>query len=534
MSERIQTWATRSAFLFAAIGSAVGLGNLWRFPYVAYENGGGAFFIPYLIALITTGIPLLMLEFHIGKESGKAAPAGIAWLSSKFESVGWLAALVVTIIGFYYSAVLAWSIQFLLKSFSVGWAGGEQDFFFNNILQISSGPGEIGGIVWPLLLGVIVVWSIVYFSLFRGVSLLGKIVKWTVWVPITLLVILTIRGVTLDGAMDGLAFYLTPDWAVLTQAKVWLAAYSQIFFSLSIAFGIMIVYARHLPKDSDVVNSARIVGFANSGVSFLAGLAVFSTLGFLAAQSGQAVADVATSGPGLVFVTYPAALAQLPGAVFFSVIFFIALLTLGIDSLYSIVESLKGALIDKGMSEKGSTLLMCVMGFFGSLLFVTNSGLYWLDIVDHWIVNYGGAAVGLLECVLVGWFIDTNLFRENMNIHSEAKAGKLWEFFIKFLTPAILAITIGQSLINEFSAPYEGYPQWALNLGGWLLTGIIFALSILLMKNKIKWKILAWFAFLVVLALLSLNGFGALALGIFGGTVIYGGLWMALGKAKMV
>jgi len=534
MSTKIQTWATRGAFLFAAIGSAVGLGNLWRFPYVAYENGGGAFFIPYLIALVTTGIPLLMLEFGLGRESGKASPGALAWLNKKFEGIGWFAALVITIVGFYYSAVLAWSLQFLVESFSLSWAGVEKEFFFNNILHISSGVGQIGGIVWPLFIAVAVIWGIVYFSLFHGVRLLGKIVKWTVWIPILLLIILTIRGVTLDGAMEGLKFYLTPNWSVLTQAKVWLAAYSQIFFSLSIAFGIMIVYARHLPKKTDIVNSARIVGFANSGVSFLAGFAVFSTLGFLAAQSGQEVADVAASGPGLVFITYPAALAQLPGATFFAAIFFITLLTLGIDSLYSIVESMKGALIDKGMGEKSSTLLMTIMGFAGSLLFVTNSGLYWLDIVDHWMVNYGGAFVGLLECLAVGWFIDTKVFRNSMNRNSEAKAGRLWEFFIKYLTPAVLVVTIGQSLVNEFSAPYEGYPQWALNLGGWAITGALFALSLLLMKDKIRWQLLGWFALLVAIAALAVTGYGTIALGVLGGGIIYGGLWKALGKAKFV
>ncbi len=531
---KITTWATHSAFLLAAIGAAVGIGNLWRFPYIMGENGGGAFFIPYLVALFTFGIPLLMAEFQMGRGSGLAAPGAFAWLKEKFEAFGWLAVLVTTVVGFYYAAVLSWAIQFLIAAFQVRWAGNESDFFYSDVLQLSGGAGEVTHLVWPLVIGVAILWTIAYFSLFKGVRLLGKIVKWTVWVPIGLLIVLAIRGLTLPGAAEGIAYYLTPNWEVLRDPQVWLAAYTQVLFSIGIGFGVMIVYSRHLTKRSDIVNNARIIGFANSAVSFLAGFAVFSTLGFLALQNSQTVAEVAASGPGLVFVAYPAALAQLPGAALFSVIFFITLLTLGIDSLYSIIETMKGALIDKGVDGKRATLILVIAGFLGSLFFVTDGGLYWLDIVDHWLINYGASLIALMECILIGWAVDIGNFRASMNEHSEAKAGKWWEICIKYISPAVLAVLIGQSLMGELVAPYGDYPQWALNLGGWSLTGLIFLAAIVLTKSKVRWELLSWYAFFVIVAGIAFQGYPAVAMGIFGGGLIFGGLWRALRTAKLV
>ena len=298
-------WSSRKVFLLASIGSAVGLGNVWRFSYVCYQNGGGAFLIPYFVALFTAGIPLMILEYAIGQMMNGAAPVSFARIKQRYEWIGWWSLLIGFVVMTYYTVIMSWCFSYLLYSLKLSWGNSAQDFFFNNFLALSSGHGNLGGIRWPILGGLIIVWLSIFFCIIKGAKSVGKVVLITVPLPVICLVILVIRGITLPGAMEGLKFYLTPDFKMLLKPDVWLAAYSQIFFSLSLGFGVLIAYASYLPKKSDVVNNAFITGLADAGISFFAGFAVFSTLGYLACATGVGVEDVVTAGPGLAFVTYP-------------------------------------------------------------------------------------------------------------------------------------------------------------------------------------------------------------------------------------
>ncbi len=343
-----EQWIGRPQFLLAAIGSAVGLGNIWRFPYVAYANGGGAFLIPYFVALITAGIPLMMLEYALGVRMQAGPPVAFSKIKKGLEWVGWWSILAAFVIITYYAVVMAWCWNYLYHSFTLAWGDNAGGFFITEVLQRSGGPGELGGIVPGVLIGLVITWAIVYWIIYKGIGRVGKVVMATVPIPIILIAILVVRGITLPGAAEGLNFYLAPDFSRLTDPQVWLAAYGQIFFSLSLAMGIMIVYASYLPKKSDVTNNALITSFANCGTSFFAGFAIFSTLGYLAHATGVDVSEVAGAGPGLAFITIPTAISKLPvAASFFGAIFFLTLLTLAVDSLFSLVEADVTAAMDK-------------------------------------------------------------------------------------------------------------------------------------------------------------------------------------------
>jgi len=357
-----ERWPSRAAFIFAAIGSAAGLGNIWRFPYLTYKYGGGAFLIPYLIALFVTGIPLLILEFALGQKIQKGAVDAFAAIRRKFSVIGWWAILGSFIIAFYYSVILAWSLKYLIASFGTKW-GTDTNAFFASALNLSSSVGEIGGLNWGLVVALAVVWILIYLSVFKGVKSVSKVVMITMPLPIILLIILTIRAVTLPGSAVGLLYYIKPDLRALLDAEVWVAAFSQVFFTLSVAMGIMIAYASYQKKKADVTKNAIITALSNSGISILAGFTVFGTLGYMATQQGVAVPDVVSSGVGLAFIVFPKAISLMPLASVFAVLFFLTLISLGIDSAFSLVEASGTVITDKFKKVKRSivSLVICIV-----------------------------------------------------------------------------------------------------------------------------------------------------------------------------
>jgi NSS family neurotransmitter:Na+ symporter len=472
----------------AAIGSAVGLGNVWRFPYICYENGGGAFLIPYFVALFTAGIPLMILELSVGHWARSSPPEAFKKIGKKWEWAGWWTVLVPFMVASYYVVVMAWCFSYMIYSFDLRWGINAEQFFLKSYLGVTNSPAVLGGLRIPVLLGLIVVWFFVFLILYKGVKRIGKVVALTVPLPTVLLIILTVRGLTLPGAMEGISYYLTPDFSQLLNANVWLAAYAQIFFTLSLAQGIMITYASFLKKKSDITNNAFIISLANCGTSFLAGFTVFSVIGYLAMSQGIGIENLGIAGPYLTFVTYPTAISLLPfAAAFFGIIFYIALLTFGIDSAFSMIEPISSGLHDKWkISKAKATGIMCTLGFFTSLIFATEGGLHWLDLMDHFIANFGLVMIGLVECIILGWMYKIYKLREHANKTSEILIGKWWDLLIKIVIPIILITLLVMSIIGNITEPYEGYPWWIIVLGGILPLVVIFLLSSVLMKIKAR------------------------------------------------
>jgi NSS family neurotransmitter:Na+ symporter len=478
-------WDTRFAFIMAAIGSAVGLGNVWRFPYVCYESGGGAFLIPYFVALFTAGIPLMILEFSVGHWARSSPPEAFKKIGKKWEWTGWWAVLVPFVIALYYVVVMAWCFSYMIYSIDLRW-GKNAEIFFKNFLGDTGSPAILGNISLPVFLGLIVVWLCVFLILYKGVHRIGKIVAITVPLPTILLILLTIRGLTLPGAIEGISYYLTPNFSRLLDVNVWLAAYAQVFFSLGVAQGIMITYASFLKKKSDITNNAFIISLADAGTSFLAGFTVFSVVGYLATSQGVGVTELGIGGPTLTFITYPTAISLLPfAAAFFGMVFYIALLTFGIDSAFSMVEPIvSGIHVKWNLSKTKATGIMCIIGFLISLIFATGGGLHWLDIMDHFIASFGLVLIGLIECLILGWMYKLSKLRDHANETSELYLGKWWEYLIKFVVPSALFMLLAAAVINNIMDPYLGYPWWIIVIGGFAPCLSIILLSFVFMKIK--------------------------------------------------
>ncbi len=467
-----ESWGTRGGFILAAIGSAVGLGNLWGFPYKLYSYGGGAFLIPYIIALFLIGVPIMILEFSLGHYTQRAAPDAFKRGHKRFEMVGWWTILLTFIIITYYPVILAYCFSFLGYSivgiFNGGelpWAGigiegvEKANLFFNDTyLGKTEGP-SLGAIRGNIVLPLLVTWVAMYLCIFKGVRLVGKIVWLTVPLPWLMLLILTIRGLTLEGSMQGLAYYLDPDWSELAKPVTWRYAFGQVFFSLTLAFGVMITYASFLHRKSDLNNNAAIISIADFATSFIAGLAVFATLGgmaFVTQQTGNPVPvqDVAESGPSLAFVAFPYALAQLPYSAWFSFIFFFALVTLGIDSAFSMTESILASIVDKTGWRRSIVLpVISVIGFLLGLVFITEGGFNWLGTIDGFVNGTLGVAfLGLLECIVIGWFWRVEILRRHANSRSDWKLGKWFDYLIRLVIPVVLGTLFFWEIFDDIEA----------------------------------------------------------------------------------
>ena len=488
MAQREQ-WGSRFGFIMAAVGSAVGLGNIWRFPYMAADNGGGIFFLCYLFALLTAGIPIMILEFGIGHKFRGGAPLTFFRINPKWEWLGWWQVLVCFFISVYYVVVIAWAMSYVMFSFNTAWGDAPKDFFFGSFLQLTGGPFELGGINTQILLPLAIAWAIAFTAIYTGVKAgIERVAKILIPVLFFMVVLIAIRGVTLPGAAAGLNFLFEPDFSRIWDYKVWTAAYGQIFFDLSICFAIMITYSSYLPKKSDVTTNAFTTCLTNCSFSLLAGMAVFSILGHMAFTQGVAVQEVAGAGVGLAFITFPAAISTLGSAApIFGVLFFLALTFAGITSLISINEAAIASIMDKfNLERKRATVYYTGTAAVCSILFATGAGLYILVIVDFFVNNFGIVFGGLLQVLLIGWLFNLQSIKDHVNSISDFKVGNWWIFAIKVVTPLVAGYTGIMTLINTIQKPYEGYPLDALFWMGWFVLLIVVVGGFLM--ASVKWR----------------------------------------------
>ncbi|MCK0118453.1 sodium-dependent transporter [Isoptericola sp. S6320L] len=477
-------------FILSAIGSAVGLGNIWRFPGVAYENGGGAFMVPYLVALLTAGIPILFLDYALGHRFRGGAPQAFRRVKGWLESLGWFQVMICVLIAVYYAAVVAWAASFFVYSFGLDWGDDPEGFFFGEHLQLPKGAGVdtvltfdfVAAVLIPLVLVWLVVIAVLAAGVVKGVQRAN-----VVFIPLLIVAFaaLVVRALTLDGAVDGLNLLFTPDWGALGDPDVWIAAYGQIFFSLSVAFGIMITYASYRRRRSNMTGPGLVVAFSNSGFELLAGLGVFAAIGFLAAESGTAVADLSIAGVGLAFVTFPAIVSEMPAGAFFGALFFGSLVMAGFTSLVSILQVVSAALQEKfALSRNAATIgLGVVLGTVSVFGFSTTTGLVLLDTVDAFVNNIGIVASAIFMCVFVIWLYRKGPeLRYHLNAVSTMPVGRWWYVCVGAIVPVMLIVMLAQYIVTRINEPYEGYDTTYLLYAGWgsvallLLGAIVFTL----------------------------------------------------------
>jgi len=481
-----ETWGSRVGFILAAVGSAIGLGNIWRFPYMAFENGGGAFLIPYFFALVTAGIPILILEFSLGHKMKGSAPLTFAKLKRGWEWLGWWQTLISFVIAVYYVVIIGWAISYIGYSFTMAWGDDTVAFFAGDFLGLTDGPFQLGGFRGVILITTIAAWLISFVVLFAGVKAgIEKANKIFMPLLIVILLIILIRGVTLPGAALGLELLFKPDFSKILDGRVWVAAYGQIFFSLSIAFAIMITYSSYLPKKSDIVNNAFMTGLLNCGFSILSGIAIFSILGYMMQQAGGELPEN-LSGVFLAFATIPQAINELPTMqVLIGFLFFLSLTFAGLSSFISINEVVVSSFGEKlNIPRKKMVVIYTIVAGLVSLIFTTGGGLFVLDIVDRFVNSFGVAMSGLVEVIIIAWLFKLTVLRDHFEPISDFNVGKWWEFTVKIVTPVVLGITAIQNLWQEFTTPYGGYEVGALIAYGWSMAIGIIIIGIILSKSK--------------------------------------------------
>lgn len=487
-----ENWNSQTAFLIAAIGSAIGLGNIWRFPGVAYTNGGGAFLIPYVVALLLIGLPVLFLDYAIGHKFRGSPPLALRRITPKGELLGWFQVGVCFVIFTYYAVVLAWAARYTFYSLNLAWGDNSLDFFLTNFLQVTQAPeGFSFTPVLAVTIPLVLVWVLALFITARGLSH-GIEAANKVFLPLLVILFmsLVVRALFLPGAVQGLNEFFTPEWSALGNFDVWIAAMAQIFYSLSVAFGIMITYASYLPKRANLTGAGLVAGFANSSFEILAGIGVFSALGFMAFNQGVAVGELeGLTGPILSFVTFPQIISMMPGGAIFGVLFFSSLVLAGFSSLLSLLQVVSGGLQDKfGYSPKNAALIMGVPAMIISVVvFGTQSGLNALDVVDSFINNLGvvGSAVALtLLAALAGKRLP--FLRKHLNSVSSIRTPRSWNFLVGVLAPVALGFMLVSAIVSYLQNGYGGFAASYLAILGWGSVG--FAIAFAIVMTLLPWK----------------------------------------------
>lgn len=492
-----EKWSSRTSFILASIGSAVGLGNAWRFPGLAAKYGGGAFLFVYLAAMLIIGIPLLMMEIAVARYTRQGAPGSMRAMNKKMEGVGWLAVSNGIGISIYYAAVFAWVILMFFLSFKFAGMTGDTEAASSLWATTIKTTGTTEGwttISWPVLGCLVLAWALAYLCIRNGTTSVGKVVKFTVSLPVICLLIMAVRGIMLPGALTGLAKLFIPDWSALADSNLWVDAIGQVFYSLSTAMAIMFAYGSFLDKDSNIVIDTIIIAFSDLFISVLAGIVMFTTMAGVGMLDSMSASGIATA-----FIIYPQAIVQISGSsifnMIFAFIFYFCLITLAIDSLFSIIEGTSTALSDKfKLDKKKTTLTIVIIESIFSLIYVTGAGLAVLDIVDYFINSYTLLITGILEMIVAGWFFKTAKILEELNRDTKGFKMPAWWFLpsIKIISPVVLAGLFIWNLVNLIKSggiygAADGYSLKSNIIFGWAIVVLILC-SGLIIKLIVKIK----------------------------------------------
>lgn len=532
-----ETWDTKLDFLLSVIGFAVDLANVWRFPYLCYRNGGGAFLIPYVLMLSVAGIPLFYMELALGQYNKTGAITCWGRLCPLFKGIGWAVVLIAFYTDFFYNVVIAWSIHFLFSSFTseLPWAtcghewnteycyegkpsvasgnGSEsnstlegttlsnlvytlvtdvnstnstnvteearkispaEEYFNNRFLQLDKSGGifDVGSINWEIALCLLAVYLICYFSLWKGIKMSGKVVWFTALFPYVVLAILMVRGATLEGAGKGVEYYLTPNFTRLASSSVWVDAATQVFFSLGPGFGVLLAFASYNQINNNVYRDALITSSINCMTSFVSGFVIFMILGHMAETANLPIDKVATEGPGLVFVVYPAAIATLPAAPFWSIIFFLMLLTLGLDSSFGGSEAIITAISDEfPVLRKHRELFvgaLFALYMIVGLAFCTQGGAYVVSLMDRYAAGYSILFAVFFESLVLSWAYGVERFSNDIRTMLGHPAGIYWKICWKFVAPLFILWIMIFGLVQYTPHSYDAYVYpWEANFIGW-------------------------------------------------------------------
>ncbi|XP_067930478.1 creatine transporter-like [Watersipora subatra] len=522
-----ETWSHSAEFVLSCVGFAVGLGNIWRFPYLCYKNGGGVFLIPYLIFLVVGGVPVFFLEIAVGQFM---RISGIkTWnFMPVMKGIGLATTVILALLNCYYIIILAWNGFYLADTLaSIGgplpwdscnnswntetckteWfvevcsydnASSSEDgslngtvceqvsnkgsdsvteYWNHRILQTSESIEEPGGVVWQLALSLFVTWVVVYFCIWKGVKWTGKVVYFTATFPYLVITILLVRGLTLEGAGSGLIYYLKPDITRLSDINVWVDAGTQIFYSYAVAIGALTALGSYNKFNNNCHRQVLILAGVNSGTSLYAGMAIFSVLGYMAQEQGVHISNVTDKGAGLAFIAYPKATSTMPFAPhLWAVLFFIMIVFVGLDSQFVSVEAFVTIIADafpkylrKPWRRELFAAGYCFLTFIIGLSMVTNGGIYVFELFNY----YSASGMSLLwvsffECAAVAWLYGSKKFYGNLEAMMGFKLLPWFRICWLVLSPLASALLFVMMWVEFEPLKYADkytYPAWAQAIG---------------------------------------------------------------------
>jgi len=546
------SWDNQCDFFLSCLGYAVGLGNVWRFPYLCYEHGGVTFLIAYLTMLLVSGLPLFFLELSLGQWAGKGPLKVFGRMAPIAKGLGYGMLMISFLVVIYYNLIIAWTLYYTFAGFTseLPWtycgngsltsqncfqrdqardcanASNYQETFWNkqctpvsevcqffnmtisaseedlleslnmteptcnngthdinlNKVYRRISPSEdyykrtmlgleddtswsnMGGLKWDLVGCLAAAWFIVCLCLIKGVQSSGKVVYFTALFPYFVLFILLIRGATLEGAYEGILFYVNPTekkMEGLKDVKVWAAAATQIFYSLGPSFGGLITLASYNKFTNNCHRDAILIAFSNCATSIFAGFVIFSIVGFMANQAGVSVEDAIASGTGLAFIAYPEAVTQMPFPPIWAFLFFTMLITLGLDSQFTMVETITTAIMDqwpKTRAHKGKVVIgACVAGFLLGLTCTSRGGLFMFSLIDWYASSWGLLICAITEVLLVMYLYGWRNFMDNieeMGIRIPLVLKGYWLLMWMVVTPIVLILVFVMTFV-QYSPAYS-------------------------------------------------------------------------------
>lgn len=428
-------WDSKTSFLLSMIGVAVGLGNIWRFSYIVYTNGGGSFFIPYFISILILGIPFLILEYGIGFSFKKSFTEIMMSINPKFELISWIIVILIFSVSIYYIVILGWDIVYFVNSFTFAW-GNDTTTYFVSTVGGNSDLANAFSFIIPTTLGTLISWFMLWFISHRKVQKgIGRASKILVPLLFILMSIIIVFSLTLPGAKIGIDTLLTPNWNALFDVNIWLAACSQIIFSLAVGETIMLTYSSYLPENSKLTDNVLMVVATNSLFEVFTAFGIFSVLGFMSFSTGTPMVDLVSEGSGLVFVVLPLCfnIMGLMGRIL-APLLFLTILFAGITSAISLVEPLSSSLSSKlDWSRKKTMTVLCLIGCVFSVLLTNGINSYLIGILDSFINKFGILLFIPVQAVIFSWIFDLDSIISVINDHSSVKVGNLWKILVKYV-----------------------------------------------------------------------------------------------------